>query len=71
MDHESGVPDLRGEASRPEELLSTNVTNAASEGLNAKIQRIKKMADGFRNREHFKTAIFFHCGGLDLCARRT
>jgi len=42
------------------------VTNAASEGLNAKIQRIKKMAYGFRNRAHFKTAIFFHCGGLDL-----
>ena len=20
----------------------------------------------FRNREHFKTAIYFHCGGLDL-----
>jgi transposase len=42
------------------------VTNAASEGVNAKIQRIKEMAYGFRNREHFKTAIFFHCGGLDL-----
>jgi transposase len=42
------------------------VTNAASEGLNAKLQRIKSMAYGFRNREHFKTAIFFHCGGLDL-----
>jgi transposase len=24
------------------------------------------MAYGFRNTEHFKTAIFFHCGGLDL-----
>jgi len=24
------------------------------------------MAYGFRNREHFKTAIYFHCGGLDL-----
>lgn len=42
------------------------VTNAASEGLNSKIQRIKKMAYGFRNRDNFKTAIFFHCGGLDL-----
>jgi transposase len=42
------------------------VTNAASEGLNARLERIKKMAYGFRNREHFKTAIFFHCGGLDL-----
>ena len=42
------------------------ITNAASEGLNSKIQTIKKMACGFRNREHFKTAIYFHCGGLDL-----
>ncbi len=22
--------------------------------------------NGFRNREHFKTAIYFHCGGLQL-----
>lgn len=42
------------------------ITNAVSEGLNSKIQTIKKMAYGFRNPEHFKTAIFFHCGGLDL-----
>ena len=42
------------------------ITNAVAEGLNSKIQTIKKMAYGFRNREHFKTAIFFHCGGLQL-----
>jgi transposase len=42
------------------------VTNAMSEGLNSKIQKIKSMACGFRNPEHFKTAIYFHCGGLDL-----
>jgi|SRR5579871_4652194 len=42
------------------------ITNAVSEGLNSKIQTIKKTACGFRNREHFKTAIFFHCGGLNL-----
>lgn len=24
------------------------------------------MACGFRNREHFRTAIYFHCGGLEL-----
>jgi transposase len=42
------------------------ITNAASEGLNSKIEAIKKMACGFRNVEHFKTAIYFHCGGLDL-----
>jgi transposase len=42
------------------------ISNAVSEGLNSKIQTIKKMAYGFRNRDHFKTAIYFHCGGLDL-----
>jgi len=35
-------------------------------GLNAKIQWIKYTARGFRNRENFKTAIYFHCGALDL-----
>ena len=42
------------------------VTNAMSEGLNSQIQKIKSMACGFRNTENFKTAIYFHCGGLDL-----
>jgi len=42
------------------------VTNAASEGLNSKIQTVKQMACGFRNADHFKIAIYFHCGGLDL-----
>jgi transposase len=42
------------------------ITNAVSEGLNSKIQTIKKKAYGFRNRENLKTSIFFHCGGLNL-----
>jgi len=42
------------------------ITNAMSEGLNSQIQKIKSMACGFRNIENFKTAIYFHCGGLDL-----
>jgi len=46
--------------------LKHRLTNAVSEGVNSMIQTIKKMACGFRNREHFKLAIFFHCGGLDL-----
>jgi transposase len=37
-----------------------------SEGVAGKIQALKKAANGFRNRENFKTAIYFHCGGLDL-----
>jgi transposase len=47
-------------------FFAHRITNAVTEGLNSKIQTIKKMAYGFRNREHFKTAIYFHCGGLDL-----
>lgn len=50
-------------------FFNHSITNAVSEGLNSKIQTIKKMAYGFRNKEHFKTAIFFHCGGLDLYPR--
>lgn len=42
------------------------ITNATSESLNSKIQWIKYTARGFRSREGFRTAIFFHCGGLDL-----
>lgn len=45
---------------------TTAVTNAVAEGLNSKIMSIKRRAAGFRNPEHFKTAIYFYCGGLDL-----
>lgn len=46
--------------------LTHRITNAVTEGLNAKIQWIKYSSRGFRDRERFKTAIYFHCGGLDL-----
>jgi len=42
------------------------VTNARSEAVNSKIQWIKYTARGFRNRERFRNAIYFHLGGLDL-----
>ncbi|MHB1286842.1 MAG: transposase [Leptospirales bacterium] len=42
------------------------ITNAVSEGLNSKIQTIKKRAYGFLNKDRFKIAIYFHCGGLNL-----
>ena len=45
------------------------ITNAVTEGLNSKIQMIKQMACGFRNRGNYRKAILFHCGGLDLYAR--
>lgn len=45
------------------------ITNATSEGINSKIQMVKLMACGYRNRDHYKAVIYFHCGGLDLYPR--
>ena len=42
------------------------VTNARSEGLNSRIQWIKHTARGFRNRDRFRRAIYFHLGGLNM-----
>jgi transposase len=42
------------------------ITNAGAEGLNSRIQAIRVSARGYRNRDHFKTAIYFHLGGLAL-----
>lgn len=46
--------------------LQHRITNAGLEAVNGVIQWVKKTARGFRNPEHFKIAIYFHCGGLDL-----
>jgi hypothetical protein len=40
-------------------FFADRIMNAVSEGLNSKIETIKKMAYGFRNREHFRTVIHF------------
>jgi len=45
------------------------VTNGLSEGINSNIEKIKRMAYGFSNRDNYKMAILFHCGGLDLYPR--
>lgn len=45
------------------------ITNAVAEGMNSKIMSIKRRVGGYRNRENFKTAIYFYCGGLDLYPR--
>jgi len=46
--------------------LRHRITNAASESINSKIQWVKYTARGFRSKTNFITAIYFHCGGLDL-----
>ncbi len=46
--------------------IRLKANNSMVEAKNARIQRIKKIACGYRNKERFKTAILFHLGGLDL-----
>ncbi|MFO0224238.1 MAG: transposase [Planctomyces sp.] len=58
-----GQRDWRGAGVR---YCTHKITNAVAEGMNSKIMLIKRHAGGFRNRENFKTAIFFHCGVLSL-----
>ncbi len=40
--------------------------NGRAEGISSTIQSLKNRACGFRNRERYKAAIYFHLGGLDL-----
>jgi transposase len=49
-----------------ENYFRHRITNAGTEAINTKIQQVKGRSRGFRNRERFKMAIYFHCGGLDL-----
>jgi transposase len=42
------------------------VSNGPSEGLNSRIKMIKVRSRGFRNKERFANAIYFHLGGLNL-----
>jgi transposase len=43
-----------------------HITNALGEAINGKIEKIKRMACGFRNRSHYRLCIYFHCGGLEM-----
>jgi transposase len=46
--------------------IRLQATNGVLEATNGCIQRIKRMAYGFRNKERFKTAILFHLGNLNM-----
>jgi transposase len=47
-------------------FFTHRLTNGPIEGLNNAIQGLIKKAFGYRNKQRFKTDIFFHFGGLDL-----
>ena len=42
------------------------ITNAAAESLNSRIMALKRISSGRRNKENFKTAVYFFHGGLDV-----
>lgn len=46
--------------------IRAKVTNALTEGMNSRIQELKRRACGYRNRGRFREAIYFHLGGLNL-----
>ena len=46
--------------------IMNGISNSATEGLNSKIEVIKRSACGYRNKDNFRTAILFHCGKLNL-----
>jgi transposase len=50
----------------PTSYCTQGITNSVAEGMNSKIMFIKRRVGGYRNPDNFKTAIFFHCGGLEL-----
>ena len=43
-----------------------SASNGKSESMNSRIQKLKSRSNGFRNRERFRNAIYFHLGALDL-----
>lgn len=46
--------------------ITLSASNGKSESMNSRIQKIKARSNGFRNRERFRNAIYFHLGGLEL-----
>lgn len=46
--------------------FKTRASNSVAEGINNKIETIKRKAYGFRNIDRYIDAIYFHCGGLEL-----
>jgi transposase len=43
-----------------------SVDNSHAESMNSRIKTIKTRARGFRNKQRFRNAIYFHLGGLQL-----
>lgn len=60
---------LKAKAQQILNYIHHRITSGVCEGINSKIMTIKRKAAGYRNIEHFKQAILFYCGKLDLHPR--
>ena len=43
-----------------------DASNGKSESMNSRIQKVKTRSNGFRNRERFRNAIYFHLADLNM-----
>lgn len=50
--------------------IISKANNGHAESINSKIQRVKRQSCGFRNRERFRNAIYFHLGDLNMYPER-
>jgi transposase len=65
----SAAKTLRSHLENTPAYAKHKVTNAIRESINTKIEKVKRLACGYRNRHHCRVALLFHCGGLDLYPR--
>ncbi len=43
-----------------------DASNGKSESMNSRIQKVKARSHGFRNKDRFRNAIYFHPGDFNL-----
>ena len=44
---------------------TTGVSNGPTEGMNALIKKVKRIAAGFRNFAHYRLRVLLHAGGCN------
>ena len=65
------VTSVREHVADADKKIVFDKFHVAQHPSNAKIQWVKYTARGFRNKQNFINAIYFHCGGLDLAPAAT
>ena len=63
------VDEVRKHAAGITAFIGTHLTNAAAEGLNRVVRRVKNRASGFKSLEAFADLIYLCVGDLDIAAQ--